>query len=131
MRRFSTLLASVAASVAVAFSGVMPARAVASTTHWVAVEGVDSGTGSSCSDPGYVGGNQESISAALAAASEGDTVHICAGEYVYTDDGYNDSLPSGITIVGDGAGRTILDGDDTYYLIAIDSTNDLKISNLT
>jgi hypothetical protein len=114
-----------------AFSGVMPARAVASTTHWVAVEGVDSGTGSSCSEPGYVGGNQESIKSALAAASEGDTIHICAGEYVFTDDGYNGSLPSGITIVGDGAGTTILDGDETYYLIAIDSTDDLTISNLT
>lgn len=131
MRRSSTLLAAVAMTATLAFSGVMPARAVASTTHWVAVEGVDSGTGSSCSEPGYVGGNQESIKSALAAASEGDTIHICAGEYVFTDDGYNGSLPSGITIVGDGAGTTILDGDETYYLIAIDSTDDLTISNLT
>ena len=131
MHQLRIMFVAATMAVTLAFSGPAPVRAVGATTHWVAISGTASGTGSSCSDPGYVGDTQEPIIAALAAAQEGDTVHICAGEYVYTANGYNDTLPDRITILGDGAGKTILNGDDTYYLLAIYDTDGLRVSNLT
>jgi predicted outer membrane repeat protein len=46
-------------------------------------------------------------------------VHLCAGTYLHTDDGYNDSIPNGITIEGDGVGSTILDGAGDYYFFSL------------
>ena len=110
-----------------------PSAAVADgTTLYVAYGApLDSGPGTSCSDPGYRSEDQAALVNALGDTVEGDTVRICSGEYTYTGDGYNSSLPDDVSIIGDGAGATILNGDDTYFLLAISSTTGLTIRGIT
>ena len=90
-------------------------------THWVATSGTPAGgVGTSCANPGYVGTTQGPIAAAIDAAAEGDTVHLCAGTYLHTNHGYYDSIPDGITIEGEGVGSTILDGAGESYFFSLD-----------
>jgi hypothetical protein len=105
--------------------------AVDSVTHWVATHGTVHGTGTSCTDPGYVGSNQEPITAALTAAATGDVVVICAGRYLYENDGFNAALADDVTIIGEGIGKTILDGDDNYYLLAIEGGSNLSLQGIS
>lgn len=105
--------------------------AVDSVTHWVATHGTVHGTGTSCSDPGYVGSNQEPITAALTAAAAGDVVVICAGRYLYEDDGFSTALQDNVTIIGEGIGKTVLDGDDNYYLLSIEGGSNLSIQGVS
>lgn len=95
-------------------------RAVGPATHWVAASGTAiAGPGESCARPGYVGATQVPITNALNEVTAGDTVHICAGTYRYTDNGYNGGIPDDITIEGAGAGLTILDGVEESYHFSI------------
>jgi hypothetical protein len=89
------------------------------------------GSGTSCSDPGYQSENQSGLWAALEDAVAGVTVRICAGEYIYDGYGYSDTLPNGVTIVGAGIGKTILNGDDQYFLLYIQGGNDIVIRGIT
>ena len=110
-------------------------RAVGPVTHWVAASGTAiAGPGESCARPGYVGATQVPITDALNEVTAGDTVHICAGTYLYADHGYNDGIPDGITIEGAGAGSTILDGGEDYWLLSIslaESAHHATITGIT
>lgn len=101
------------------------------TTHWVATSGTTIGTGTSCSNPGYVGTDQAPITAALSAAGVGDTVRVCSGRYLYTGNGFENSLPSGVSLVGSDKGDTILDGNNLYFLLYIYDTEQFTLKNLT
>jgi hypothetical protein len=108
-----------------------PARvsAVGPVTHWVAQTGVEVGTGASCEDPGYVGNTHAVVIEAIEAAAIGDTVHICAGIYLYGASGSVD-IADDVTIEGDGPSHTILDGNGDWYLLSIDSAEDIAVKDL-
>jgi len=109
-------------------------RALEPVTHWVALGAtLSDGPGTSCADPGYRSNNQDALEDALDAVSAGDVIHICAGEYVYTDDfvGPGGDLPDNVTIEGAGAGSTILNGDDQYYLLSIESADGIVVQDLS
>jgi hypothetical protein len=89
------------------------------------------GPGTSCSNPGYRSEDQSGLTAALEDAAAGDTVRVCAGEYIYDGFGYSDALPNGVAIVGAGIGKTILNGDDQYFLLSIQGGNDIVIRGIT
>jgi len=128
----STLVIASALLASAAFALPPGVRAVDPVVRWVAPTGTPAGgPGTSCANPGYVGSTEASITAALGAASAGDTVHICAGTYLYAHDGYDGSLPNDITIEGEGVGATILDGDGSYFLLAIYTTTNLTIEGIT
>ena len=102
-------------------------------THWVALGAAfDTGPGTSCADPGYRSNNQDALENALDDVSVGDTVHICAGEYVYTAD-FDEpaSLPNNVTIEGAGAGSTILNGADEHDLLGIYSADGIVVQDLS
>jgi len=124
----SSLLASAVLAVPAQVLAVDP------VTHWVALgAALDAGPGTSCAAPGYRSNNQDALENALDDASAGDTVHICAGEYVYTAnfEEFSVSLQDNVTIEGAGAGSTILNGDDQYYLLGIYSADGIVVQNLS
>lgn len=102
-------------------------------THWVALGAtLSDGPGTSCADPGYRSNNQDALEDALNHVSEGDIVHICAGEYVYTASFIRPaSLPDNVTIEGAGAGSTILNGADQHYLLGIYSAVGIVVQDLS
>ena len=102
-------------------------------THWVALgAALDAGPGTSCAEPGYRSNNQDALENALDDVSAGDTVHICAGEYVYTAD-FDEpvSLPNNVTIEGAGAGSTILNGADEHDLLGVYSADGIVVQDLS
>jgi len=103
--------------------------AVDPVTHWVAQAGDEVGTGTSCEDPGYVGDTHAVVIEAIEAAATGDTVHICAGTYLFGASGSVD-IADDVTVEGDGPSQTILDGDGDWYLMSIDSAEDIVIRDL-
>jgi hypothetical protein len=109
----------------------LPARtlAVDPVTHWVAQSGFEDGTGTSCDDPGYVGDTDAIVIEAIEVAETGDTVHICAGTYLFGNDGSLD-IADGVTIEGDGPNLTVLDGQGEYYLMSISDDDDIVIKDL-
>ncbi|MFZ9703441.1 MAG: right-handed parallel beta-helix repeat-containing protein [Candidatus Limnocylindrus sp.] len=121
-----------ATAMVVGYVGIPDAvRAVDPVTHWVAVSGDESGTGSSCTDPGYVGTTQAVIVEAVEAAAEGDTIHICSGKYLYgADVDFSDSIPDNVTIEGDGPTSTILDGARTFFVLAFDHVSGIWIRDI-
>jgi len=124
----SSLLASAVLAVPAQVLAVDP------VTHWVALGAtLSNGPGTSCADPGYRSNNQDALEDALDAVSAGDVIHICAGEYVYTApfDGPGGDLPDNVTIEGAGAGSTILNGDDQYFLLGIESAEGIVVQDLS
>ena len=111
----SSLLASALLAVPAQVLAVDP------VTHWVALgAALDAGRpGTSCADPGYRSNNQDALENALDHVLVGDTVHICAGEYVYTADFDEPLSLHNVTIEGAGAGSTILNGADQHSLLGI------------
>lgn len=73
--RVRVLMLGAIAALAAALSLTSAAQA-AKSTLWVASGATNTGSGSSCSDPGY--GN---IQAAIEAAAKGDTIDVCPGTY--------------------------------------------------
>lgn len=97
--------ASIAATVAVVGSLAMPAASAGgSATYYVNGSAAGAGSNASCADP-YA----TTIAAAVTAAADGDTVHVCAGTYA---DQVIDYSASTKALTFEGAGRllTILDG---------------------
>ena len=80
-------------------------------TYYVAQSGTPDGDGSSCTDPDFVGGDRTPIAAAAFAATNGDTIYICAGTYAIETQVV---LGGGLTLQGAGDGVTILDGGNTF-----------------
>jgi hypothetical protein len=106
--------ALVATSVAPTDASAVPPR-----TWWVATSGTSDGTASSCADPDAVGTTHAAIQAVLDAASDGETVRICAGTYAI---GTTVVVDEDVTITGDGVTATVLDGGSTTRIMEIAST---------
>lgn len=109
-----------AASVALV-GAVIPAGSASAiaTTRYVAATG-SVGAGTSCSSPGYVGATQTAIQAAINAASNGDTIHICAGTYSISS---RLNVTKSLTLRGAGARSTTLDGLETSQILMIHDNN--------
>jgi predicted outer membrane repeat protein len=116
-QRVATLFVSFSLLAALFVGTPAPAFAAEpAVTYYVAQSGTPAGApggGTSCAAPDYVGSTHEVIQTAINAATDGDTIHICAGTYdigstlvLFSDNG-------ALTFVGDGARATILDGGAT------------------
>ena len=96
----------------------VPAQAT-SVTRYVAATG-SVGTGASCASPGFVGANNTAIQAALNAAASGDTIYICTGTYSIST---RLEVTKSLTIVGDGANLSTLDGLGATQIMIIQDNN--------
>ena len=86
-------------------------------TWFVAQSGPASfGSGTSCSAPDVVGSDDTAIRTALDAVSADDTVYVCSGTY-----GIDATLnvDDSITIQGDGADATVLDGGSAVQVMRL------------
>jgi hypothetical protein len=89
------------------------------TTRYVAATG-SVGAGTSCASPGYVGTTQSAIQSAFNAASNGDTIFICAGTYSISS---RLQVTKSLTIRGAGARTTTLDGLESSQILMIHDNN--------
>jgi hypothetical protein len=97
-----------------------PERAhAAGGTFYVAASG-SVGNGSSCASPDFVGATGTAIQSAITAASSGNTVHICSGTYSI---GTRLEVTKSLTIKGDGASLSTLDGLGTTQIMIIQDNN--------
>ncbi len=97
-----------------------PERAhAAGGTFYVAASG-SVGDGTSCASPDFVGSTGVVIQSALNAASTGNTVHICQGTYSIST---RLEVTKSLTIEGDGASLSTLDGLGTTQIMIIQDNN--------
>ena len=106
------LLASVVAT------PTAPVQAAGGTLYVAATGSVGGGT--SCASPDFVGATGTAIQTAINAASTGNTVHICAGTYSIST---RLEVTKTLTIEGDGASVTTLDGLGTTQIMIIQDNN--------
>ena len=102
----------------------MPVQAAPSAIRYVSATGAV-GDGTSCASPGFVGATGSAIQAAINAASSGDSVHVCAGTYSIST---RLDVAKSLTIRGDGASVTTLDGLSTTQIMIIQD-NDLAVNS--
>ncbi len=133
MGRTIRILLSLFVLVAVSSTAPGSTRATIGTTLYVAhgSDALDSGPGTSCSNPGYRSDDQLAIFNALNDAVAGDTVQLCEGEWVHTANGFYDVIPDNVTIQGLGAGVTVLDGGGSYYLLGLTEGRGVVIRDIT
>lgn len=93
--------------------------AAVGTTKYVAATG-SVGAGTSCASPGYVGATQTSIQSAINAASNGDTIFVCAGTYSISS---RLQVTKTLTIRGAGARTTTLDGLQSTQILIVQDNN--------
>ena len=97
-----------------------PERAhAAGGTFYVAASG-SVGDGTSCASPDFVGSTGVVIQSVLNAASTGNTVHICQGTYSIST---RLEVTKSLTIEGDGASLSTLDGLGTTQIMIIQDNN--------
>ncbi|CAB4633932.1 MAG: hypothetical protein F2612_02625 [Actinobacteria bacterium] len=116
------LLRLVLATILIApIGGSFPTGSVSAlaTTRYVAATG-SVGAGTSCASPGYVGTTQSAIQSAFNAASNGDTIFICAGTYSISS---RLQVTKSLTIRGAGARTTTLDGLESSQILMIHDNN--------
>ena len=113
------IAALLVAAAMVAALGAAPAVHAASTIY----VGPGGGTGG-CAAPAFA-----TIAAGVAAAADGDTVHVCAGTYALTESVY---IERSLALVGDGAPTTIIVGHEGNLIIVAPSWRQtLSFSGLT
>lgn len=78
------------------------------------------GGGTSCASPDFVGTTSFAIQSAFDAASTGNTVHICEGTYSIST---RLEVTKSLTIEGDGANLSTLDGLGTTQIMIIQDNN--------
>jgi hypothetical protein len=97
-----------------------PERAhAAGGTFYVAASG-SVGDGTSCASPDFVGATGTTIQSAIDAASSGNTVRICVGTYSVST---RLEVTKSLTIEGDGASLSTLDGLGTTQIMIIQDNN--------
>jgi len=97
-----------------------PERAhAAGGTFYVAASG-SVGDGTSCASPDFVGATGTAIQSAIDAASSGNTVRICVGTYSVST---RLEVTKSLTIEGDGASLSTLDGLGTTQIMIIQDNN--------
>jgi len=78
------------------------------------------GSGASCASPNFVGSTGAAIQSAINAASANDTIHICEGTYSVSS---RLEVTKSLTIEGDGANLSTLDGLGTTQIMMIHDNN--------
>ena len=119
MSRLPRRLIGLSASTALLATLVVSPTVHAASTLYVGLGGGPGG----CASPAYT-----TIAGAVAAAVDGDTIHICAGTYALTS---AVGVPVNLTFVGDGAASTIVDGGGTVQLFSASLYRSLTFSGLT
>ncbi len=91
---------------------VLASTATAATTHYVnASTGLDT-------NPGTSGSPFKTITHAIAVTVSGDTINVAAGTYNPTlGESFPITVPSGVQLIGAGAGTTIIDAVQTNRVI--------------
>ncbi len=97
----------------------VPAHAAPGAIRYVAATGTV-GNGTSCASPGFVGATGTAIQAAINAANSGDAIRVCAGTYSI---GTRLEVTKSLTIEGDGANVSTLDGLGTTQIMIIRDNN--------
>jgi len=116
----SFLLATgVIALLSTVLSTPMPVQAAPGAVRYVSATGTV-GSGTSCASPGFVGSSGTAIQSAIDAANSGDAVRICAGTYSIST---RLEVAKSLTIEGDGASVTTLDGLGTTQIMIIQDNN--------
>ena len=113
--------ASVLASLALLAGLVAAPSATAAPRTWYV--GPAGSGGGSCAHPDY-----NAIAGAVAVASSGDTVHICAWTYTLSA---TVNIPVDLAFVGDGPGVTIVDGASKYQIMYAYPGHAISLSGLT
>jgi len=86
-------------------------------------------SGGSCDDPDFStneSNDNEEVQDAVDAATAGDTIILCEGEYLFTD---QVSIEIDLTFIGAGEEGTVIDGQDTTRLF--NSTANLTLESMT
>ena len=86
-------------------------------------------SGGSCDDPDFStneSNDNEEVQDAVEAATAGDTIILCEGEYLFTD---QVSIGIDLTFIGAGEESTVIDGQDTTRLFK--STANLTLESMT
>ena len=108
----------------------VPGRVAAGTAVYYVAQrsshGASHAAGGSCAKPGWVGGTDAAIQAAVNATSDGASVYICAGTYSLQNPIAVDGI---LNIQGVGQNKTILDGGGASQLIT--STDMIALKSLT
>jgi predicted outer membrane repeat protein len=75
----------------------------------------------------------QTIQDAIDNASDGATIHVCAGTYTRGDNDSVAEIPSGtqVTLRGAGIGQTVLDEEDLGSVVVIGATAQVRIEALT
>ena len=113
------VLTGILALLSTVVSTPMPVQAAPSAIRYVSATGTV-GSGTSCASPGFVGSSGTAIQAAIDAANSGDAVRICAGTYSIST---RLEVAKSLTIEGDGASVTTLDGLGTTQIMIIQDNN--------
>lgn len=122
-KKFGALFSAAGIAMSLFVSQPQPAGAVVS--DWYVGPNTHS-AGGSCADPDFTttGANDNlQVQLAVNGAASGDTVHLCAGTYYFTNE-VDITIP--LTLVGAGVNLTIIDGQDTTRLF--NATENLSIS---
>ena len=86
-------------------------------------------SGGSCEDPDFStneSNDHEEVQDAVDAATAGDTIILCEGDYLFTD---QVSIGIDLTFIGAGEESTVIDGQDTTRLF--NSTANLTLESMT
>ena len=86
-------------------------------------------SGGSCEDPDFStngSDDHEEVQDAVVAATAGDTIILCEGEYYFTN---QVSIEKDLTFIGAGEESTVIDGQDTTRLF--NSTANLTLESMT
>jgi hypothetical protein len=118
-QRSFLIVTGVIALLSTVFSTPMPVQAAPGAIRYVSATGTV-GSGASCASPGFVGATGSAIQAAIDAANSGDAVRICAGTYSIST---RLEVAKSLTIEGDGASVTTLDGLGTTQIMIIQDNN--------
>jgi hypothetical protein len=119
LRRSIFVVAGTLGLIATFVTAPVPALAAPGAIRYVAATGTV-GNGTSCASPGFVGATGTAIQAAIDAANSGDAIRICAGIYSIST---RLEVAKSLTIEGDGASVTTLDGLGTTQIMIIQDNN--------
>lgn len=109
------------------------AGSASAATQWVALTG-SVGANTSCASPGFIGA-ASGVDNAIAAATAGDTIHLCPGTWATIDTG-NDGFWTDKSLVFEGSGEsaTTVDGSGSTspaIFLNAGSSDTLKVRDLT
>lgn len=131
--RTAKSIISAFSGVAIALSGLAAAPAQAVGTTIYIAQGVSVGDGTSCTSPQYTAHTPEAagldhdlvLTNAMDAAASGDTIVLCDGTWTFAN---HVLINKSVTIKGNGAKYTVVDGNNATGLFQIKSGDGLTVA---